>query len=75
MKLITAVTDGTADLHEGNAFLGLLVEEGDALLEALLVRLPGLQQLSFPGAVRILDCSWHIHVLCTDTTWLTCLQS
>ena len=52
-----------ADLHEGYALLRLLVEQGDALLEALLVGLPGLQQLGFPGAVCILDGSRHIHVL------------
>lgn len=28
------------NLHEGNALLGLLVEQGNALLEALLVSLP-----------------------------------
>ena len=52
-----------SNLHESNAFLGLLVEQGNALLEALLVGLPGLQQLSLPGAVSILDGSRNIHVL------------
>ena len=51
------------DLHKGDAFLGLLVEQGNALLEALLVRLPGLQKLGLFRAVSILDCSWDIHVL------------
>ena len=52
-----------ADLHEGNAFLGLLVEDGDALLEALLVGFPGFQQLSLPGAVSLLQGSRHLQVL------------
>ena len=57
--------DLTTDLHEGNALLGLLVKQGDALLKALLIGLPGLQQLSLPSAVCILDGSWYIHVLHT----------
>lgn len=51
------------NLHEGDALLGLLVEQGNALLKALLVSLPGLQQLGLFCAVSILQCSWHIHVL------------
>lgn len=51
------------DLHECNALLGLLVEDGDALLEAFLVGLPGLQQLCLAGAVCLLQSSWHLHVL------------
>ena len=50
-------------LHECNALLGLLVEEGDALLETLLVGLPGLQQLGLASAVCILQGSWHLHIL------------
>lgn len=57
-KLLQAV-----NLHEGNALLGLLVEQSNALLKALLVSLPGLQQLGLFCAVSILDCSGHIHVL------------
>ena len=51
------------NLHESDALLGLLIEQGNALLEALLVSLPGLKQLGLFGAVSILDCSRHIHVL------------
>lgn len=51
------------NLHEGNSLLGLLVEQGNALLEALLVSLPRLQQLGLLCTVSILDCSRHIHVL------------
>ena len=53
----------TSNLHESNSLLGLLVEEGNALLEAFLVGFPRLQQLSLPCAVCILDGSRHIHVL------------
>ena len=38
------VAAGGARLQEGDALLGLGVEERDALLEAALVRLPRLQQ-------------------------------
>ncbi len=45
-------------LHEGDALLGLLVEQGDALLEARLVCFPAFQQRRLlVGTGRRLACS------------------
>ena len=54
-----------ADLHVGDALLGLLVEEGDALLEAFLVGLPALQQLRLPRTVSIPQRGWQLTILQT----------
>ena len=50
-------------LHQGDALLGLLVEQCDAFLEALLVGLPRLQQLRLPVGVRVLQLGLNLRVL------------
>ena len=50
-------------LQVGNSLFGLDIEEGNALLEALLVGLPGLQQLRLLGAVTAAQGRLHIRIL------------
>ena len=50
-------------LEIGNSFLGLDIEEGNALLEAFLVGLPGFQQLRFLGAIAAAQGCLHVRIL------------
>ena len=56
-------------LQESNALLGLGVEEGDALLEALLVCLPGLQQLCFWSTVSVGQGCLQLRILSHNTKY------
>ena len=50
-------------LQIGDSFFGLDIEEGNACLEALLVGLPGLQQLRLLCAVTAAQGRLHVRIL------------